>query len=397
MTRHLPIDELPTQTPFPRWFFAFALLSAAIPLIVVAALAIYWSEAPGMTFGLKMVGAISVGALYLALAARWLTRDIANRFDDMAAEKLDCEVAERRAEAANQAKSDFLANMSHQVRTPLNGILGYTELLIRGADEGNEHERQEFLQVIRDSGRQLLNLVNDILDISKIESGSFRVELVPFSPDQVLSEVIASERLVALQKGLSLHSRWESPIPATIETDPQRLNQLLTNLIANAIKFTSHGSVRVFVRLEETDEGSRLHFEVRDTGIGIAPEKLRDIFEPFLQNNDATMSRSADGTGLGLAICRRIARSLGGDLSVRSVLGEGSVFTATVATGDLFGIPMRSASDDEPSELTARKTACLAALTREAPAITNQSAPNTALPLCLEEPPTELMLGENVL
>jgi signal transduction histidine kinase/AmiR/NasT family two-component response regulator len=275
----------------------------------------------------------------VALASWWVCRHTARRVDELMVTNIAHETAQRYAESANRAKSEFLANMSHEVRTPLNGVLGFTELLLRGADNGNEQERQEFLKTIRDSGRQLLNLINDILDISKIESGQFRVETAPHSPDQILAEVIAANRVQAAEKGLSLEYRWESRIPATIQTDPQRLNQLLTNLVGNAVKFTERGSVLVVARLEDREGGSKLKLEVHDTGIGIAADKLGEIFEPFVQS-DNSLTRKYGGTGLGLAICRRIAESLGGELTVRTVVGQGSVFTATIDTGPLYGVAM---------------------------------------------------------
>ena len=284
--------------------------------------------------------AISASAIALvALAGWWISRYTTRRVDELMVANIARETAQRYAESANRAKSEFLANMSHEVRTPLNGILGFTELLLRGADGGNEHERHEFLKTIRDSGRQLLNLINDVLDISKIESGQFRVETAPHSPDQILAQVIAPLRVTAVQKGLTLEYRWDSRIPETIQTDPHRLNQLLTNLVGNAIKFTEKGSVLVIARLEERDGGPQLKFEVHDTGIGIAADKLDVIFQPFVQS-DASVTRKYGGTGLGLAICRRIAESLGGELTVRTVVGQGSVFTATIDTGDLYGVRM---------------------------------------------------------
>jgi len=182
-------------------------------------------------------------------------------------------------------------------------------------------------------------LINDVLDISKIESGKFRVEMAPHSPDQILAQVVSMQRVKAIEKGLTLDYRWDSRIPETIQTDPHRLNQLLTNLVGNAIKFTEKGSVHVTARLEDEEGGSKLSFEIHDTGIGIPADKLDLIFQPFVQS-DASMTRKYGGTGLGLAICRRIAESLGGDLTVRTVVGQGSVFTATVKTGDLYGIRM---------------------------------------------------------
>jgi signal transduction histidine kinase/AmiR/NasT family two-component response regulator len=306
-----------------------------------------------------LLASISIGAISIvALAGWWVSRYTAWRVDELIVSNIARQTAQRYAEAANRAKSEFLANMSHEVRTPLNGVLGFTELLIRGADGGNEQERQEFLRMIRDSGRQLLNLINDILDISKIESGQFRVEMAPHSPDYVLAEVIAAQRGAAVKKGLSLEYRWDSRIPETIQTDPHRLNQLLTNLVGNAIKFTERGGVLVIARLEDDEGKSQLRLEIHDTGIGIPSEQLGEVFEPFVQS-DSSVTRKYGGTGLGLAISRRIAESLGGDLTVRSVVGQGSVFTATVGVGELYGVrmidlPSPSIADELPAEPSQR-------------------------------------------
>lgn len=245
--------------------------------------------------------------------------------------------AKELAEAANRSKSEFLANMSHEIRTPLNGILGFTELLIRGADGGNEQERADFLKTIRSSGKHLLQLLNDVLDISKIEAGQMQVETITCSPHQLLAEVISVLRVPARKKGITLDYRWETGIPETVHSDPHRLKQLLMNLVNNAIKFTDEGSVLVVAKLLDSGPKPMLQFEVRDTGIGIPAEKLESIFRPFVQA-DTSVTRKYGGTGLGLAISYRIAKSLGGDLSVESNVGHGSAFTATVEAGDLTGV-----------------------------------------------------------
>ena len=245
--------------------------------------------------------------------------------------------AKELAEAANRSKSEFLANMSHEIRTPLNGILGFTELLIRGADGGNEQERADFLKTIRSSGKHLLQLLNDVLDISKIEAGQLQVETITCSPHQLLAEVISVLRVPARKKGITLDYRWETGIPETVQSDPHRLKQLLMNLVNNAIKFTDEGSVLVVAKLLDSSAKPMLQFQVRDTGIGIPLEKLDTIFHPFVQA-DNSVTRKYGGTGLGLAISYRIAKSLGGSLSVESNVGHGSVFTVAIDAGDLTGV-----------------------------------------------------------
>jgi signal transduction histidine kinase/CheY-like chemotaxis protein/HPt (histidine-containing phosphotransfer) domain-containing protein len=251
------------------------------------------------------------------------------------------EVELRRArdesESANRAKTQFLANMSHEIRTPLNGILGFTELMRRASGDMTEAERQEHLEAIGTSGRHLLTLINDILDISKIEAGHLQVENLQCSPHQIIAEVVSVLRVPAEEKGISLEYRWESGIPASIMSDPLRLRQLLMNLLGNAIKFTEQGSVLVVAALDADPDAQILHLEVRDTGMGIAPEKLEMIFEPFAQA-DSSVTRKHGGTGLGLSISRKIAQALGGQLKASSEVGRGSVFSATVATGDLSTI-----------------------------------------------------------
>ena len=232
------------------------------------------------------------------------------------------------AEAANRAKSQFLANMSHEIRTPLNGILGFTEVLLRSPD-AEERERQDYLKTILNSGRHLLTLINDILDLSKIEAGQLTIERIACSPHDVLAEAISILRVPAAEKGIGLEYSWDPRTPQRVVTDPVRLKQLLMNLIGNAVKFTDQGGVKVSAHFELRAEKPTLTIQVRDSGVGIPPDKLETIFRPFTQADDS-VTRRFGGTGLGLAICRSIAEALGGERSVESTLGEGSVFTVRI-------------------------------------------------------------------
>ncbi len=264
-------------------------------------------------------------------------RDTAQRQVLLESAKTKAQEAQEAAEAANRTKSAFLANMSHEIRTPLNGILGFAEILQKSDHHLSAGERTDYLQTICSSGRHLLTVINDILDLSKIEAGMMAMERGPCSPHQIIAEVVSVLRVRASEKGLTLDYQWSGSIPETIRTDVIRLRQLLINLIGNAIKFTEAGGVRIVLRL--LPARSKLAVEVVDTGIGIPPDKLDSIFEPFVQA-DISVTRRYGGTGLGLAISHRIARALGGEIHVQSEVGRGSTFTATVETGPLDDVPL---------------------------------------------------------
>jgi signal transduction histidine kinase/ActR/RegA family two-component response regulator len=245
----------------------------------------------------------------------------------------------RQAQTATQAKSEFLANMSHEIRTPMTAILGFTELLLEEGDIATAPpSRVEAIKTIRVNGEHLLQLINDILDLSKVEAGRLDAERIACSPVQLLADVHSLMTVRAAAKKLPLRCGFAGPIPETIVSDPTRIRQVLVNLVGNALKFTETGAVEVTGRLlDGSDEAPRLCFEVRDTGIGLTPEQMQMLFQPFTQA-DVSTTRKFGGTGLGLAISKRLAGLLGGDIAVESTPGQGSTFRVTFATGSLDGV-----------------------------------------------------------
>jgi PAS domain S-box-containing protein len=250
--------------------------------------------------------------------------------------KVELGKAKEKAEAANRAKSDFLANMSHDIRTPMNAILGFTELLKRGYGR-SDADAKKYLETIHSSGKHLLEIINDILDLSKIEAGQLTVENMPCAPHTLVREVVTVLAVRAREKGIGLDLRIEGEIPDTVVSDPTYLRRIVTNLVGNAIKFTEQGAVTVVLKLAGDNANPLLGLDVSDTGIGIAADKLDNMFQPFTQA-DSSITRRFGGTGLGLTISRRFARALGGDIVVSSEYGKGSTFSVTVATGPLEGV-----------------------------------------------------------
>jgi signal transduction histidine kinase len=259
---------------------------------------------------------------------------------------VELQAANERAQSANRAKSEFLANMSHEIRTPMNALLGYVEFL---CDPGAaSEERERFAETIKRSSDHLLTILNDILDISRIEASRMVINRADVSPFGLMQEVLTLLAPQASERDIGFTLEVPRAIPEVIETDLVRARQILLNLVGNAVKFTHEGSVRVVLRLDEHEASDHryLCFDVIDTGIGIPADKLQQIFEPFSQV-DGSSTRRYGGTGLGLTISKRLALLLGGDVVVKSELGKGSTFTLQLYAGELRRAALRRYTPEE--------------------------------------------------
>ena len=248
-------------------------------------------------------------------------------FDDITLlEEIELELirSKEEAESANDAKSSFLSKMSHEIRTPMTAILGFTEVLRRGYDSDAQSSRKH-LDTIASSGEHLLELINDILDISKVESGVLEVEEIPCKPYIVAHDVFTVLLVKANEQSIGLNINIQSDLPSEILSDPSRVRQIITNLVGNAIKFTSEGQVDINIYTETAVDGQRIRFDIVDSGIGMTPEQCDSIFEAFVQA-DSSITRRFGGTGLGLSISKKLALALGGDIIVTSKPGVGSTF-----------------------------------------------------------------------
>jgi len=311
----------------------FPLLYPALVMALLGRVAHYYPVA---------AAAIGIGS-FLCFSCRLLVTQSRLREGEASLRKAMLE-----AESANRAKSEFLANMSHEIRTPMNGVVGMTELLL-GTKINSE--QREYLEMSRNSAQALLTVINDVLDFSKIEAGRLELDPVPFNLHEVLEQTTKPLQLRGREKNLEVTLAIDPDVPESIHADPVRLQQVLINLIGNAIKFTERGSVRLTVNAgAETAQGVPLMFAVHDTGIGVPAEKQELIFEAFSQA-DGSVTRRFGGTGLGLSICSRLVGMMGGQIQLRSVPGKGSSFFFEIVA------PRAESSQEQPAAPVSRTAA----------------------------------------
>ena len=255
------------------------------------------------------------------------TSDLRETLEQLEIQNVELDIAKKRAQEAARVKSEFLANMSHELRTPLNGVIGFTRQMLKTQLTNSQ---QDYLQTIEKSANNLLNIINDILDFSKLEAGKLALENIPFEFQDTLEEVINLQATSAHEKGLEITLKVDSKIPSGLVGDPLRIQQILTNLMGNSIKFTEHGNIDISVEMRSQREDTiELQFMVRDTGIGISERQQAQLFQAFSQA-DASISRRYGGTGLGLVITQKLVSQMGGEISLTSRLHQGSTFWFTI-------------------------------------------------------------------
>ena len=301
-------------------------ISAPYTLLTLGILISLWGS-PGFLTLLAVAPVLGSAILVLVIITMMKERKI-EAFQEHQAHLIgELETARDKADAANEAKSNFLGVISHELRTPMNGVLGAAQLM--GATRLDQTQK-EYLSIIRNSGDNLLSLLNDILDMTKIEAGKMTFEVVDVSVEDLHRRVTGPFQAQAEAKGLMFEAKYEGDIPATVRGDPLRVCQVIHNLLSNAVKFTDTGTVAYTVTGKRlADRRVAFEFAVTDSGTGISPDDLERLFQPFTQV-DASSTRRFGGTGLGLTISRRMANIMGGDITVTSELGKGSTFTFAV-------------------------------------------------------------------
>ncbi|MFY2509657.1 two-component sensor histidine kinase BarA [Vibrio pectenicida] len=255
------------------------------------------------------------------------TSDLRETLEQLEIQNVELDIAKKRAQEAARVKSEFLANMSHELRTPLNGVIGFTRQMLKTKLTNNQ---TDYLQTIEKSANNLLSIINDILDFSKLEAGKLALENIPFDFQETLEEVVSLQATSAHEKGLEVTLKVDSKIPTGVVGDPLRIQQVLTNLVGNSIKFTERGNIDISVEMRsQKDDIIELQFMVRDTGIGISERQQAQLFQAFSQA-DASISRRYGGTGLGLVITQKLVGQMGGEISLTSRLHQGSTFWFTL-------------------------------------------------------------------
>ena len=310
-----------------------------VMLLPIVATAAFMPDKLGLTIGFAIVVIAYLG--FLLVQGKYGNELLVSALTNahlLEGHARDLDAAREASVLASRTKSEFLANMSHEIRTPMTAVIGYSDLLLDPALDASD--RVNYVQTIRRNGEHLLTLINDILDLSKIEAGKMSLERIATSPAQVLVDVASLMRVRAVEKGLSFEVRYIGAIPETISSDPTRLRQIVMNFVGNAIKFTERGSVRIIAQCSGLDSSEpQLSIDVVDTGLGMTPEQIASLFVAFTQA-DASTTRRFGGTGLGLVISRRLAQLLGGDITVESTLGKGTTFRLSLPTGSLANVKM---------------------------------------------------------